>query len=525
MSKHKLDKEIQDNLYDPAAIKYVISKAVDHLFEKGKNTLKKIKAKVKAKKTKTTERSHDPAPKNPWMDFVKAHSDMRTDKGLLDLKAISKLYHEERADDPHRLIESPEEGGREVPEATDHYHAHIKVYDPQETSEAAKYAKARLKGVVGYIPSKFEKARLDYETGLITKRAYEDAYRQHQIEVAKQHAREDVLRHYREQAGKKRQRMIYDPENGHIDPKVLTWIEKKPRGSIMRPETFKKIIETAKKKGYSNPQAVAGRAYWKTAIAKYKEHLSRLRPRSYDKEARHKLAMLRKNRSKYLEHASKEQYRDEIRDLKRRIRAGKQTKSTHHRSFLHDPAPAGQHQSIASEDQRRAMFAEIDRRAGQARYRRLMKRNPITRRFDPDPSTKSFATWAHSNKITQWARAMLKGIRKSSDVKSPEKIVTTIWSRLSPTKQAQIRQEEAKGKPFRYDLPLPEDYATHGTGTLRLVKPFKLVEAQVNVSKEDLDEIKRSGITKTMRRNDGTLAQVSRCKSKEGNTNIFIDEK
>ena len=42
--------------------------------------------------------------KGSWLDFVKAHKNMRTKKGLLDLKAISKLWkaqgHKKKALDP-----------------------------------------------------------------------------------------------------------------------------------------------------------------------------------------------------------------------------------------------------------------------------------------------------------------------------------------------------------------------------------------------------------------------------------------
>lgn len=122
-----------------------------------------------------------------------------------------------------------------------------------------------------------------------------------------------------------------------------------------------------------------------------------------------------------------------------------------------------------------------------------------------------------------WFKAMYEGIRKRSDVRNPSSIVASIWRRLSPSKRAEIRRKEEKGRSFKYDLPLPEDHATKGAGTVRLVKPFNLAEVQVNVKNDVYDRILRSGLFEKMKRNDGSIALVKRCKSSSGNCNIFID--
>ena len=49
------------------------------------------------------------------------------------------------------------------------------------------------------------------------------------------------------------------------------WRKKQKRGAIMKPKTFKKIERKARVAGARNPKAVAGKAYWKTAEAKYKK--------------------------------------------------------------------------------------------------------------------------------------------------------------------------------------------------------------------------------------------------------------
>lgn len=122
-----------------------------------------------------------------------------------------------------------------------------------------------------------------------------------------------------------------------------------------------------------------------------------------------------------------------------------------------------------------------------------------------------------------WFNAMLEGIKKRSDVRNASSIVVSIWRRLKPSKRAEIKRRELKGERFRYDLPLPEDHATRGSGTVRIVKPFKLAEVQVNVPGESYKRILGSGLFTRMKRNDGSIALVKRCKSNQGNCNIFID--
>ena len=52
---------------------------------------------------------------------------------------------------------------------------------------------------------------------------------------------------------------------------LKSWRKKQKPGAIMKSSTFKKIASKAKKAGYKNPKAVAGKAYWTTAKAKYKK--------------------------------------------------------------------------------------------------------------------------------------------------------------------------------------------------------------------------------------------------------------
>lgn len=52
---------------------------------------------------------------------------------------------------------------------------------------------------------------------------------------------------------------------------LLKWRSKKGKGEIMKPSTFEKIKESAARGGARNPEAVAGKAYWETARAKFKE--------------------------------------------------------------------------------------------------------------------------------------------------------------------------------------------------------------------------------------------------------------
>jgi len=138
------------------------------------------------------------------------------------------------------------------------------------------------------------------------------------------------------------------------------------------------------------------------------------------------------------------------------------------------------------------------------------------RGYDPAPLT--------SKLPERWFAAMKAGIDKRSDVRNPYAIVKNIWARLTPAKRAEIRAREAKGEYFKYDLPLPDDRSTRGVGTLRMVKPFKLAEVQVNLSLTDYLAALKSGLFSKMKRQDGTIALVARCKSENKNCNIFIDK-
>ena len=53
--------------------------------------------------------------------------------------------------------------------------------------------------------------------------------------------------------------------------KLLAWRKRQKPGAIMKPSTFKTIERKAAARGYSNPEAVAGRAYWTTAKAKFRK--------------------------------------------------------------------------------------------------------------------------------------------------------------------------------------------------------------------------------------------------------------
>ena len=52
-------------------------------------------------------------------------------------------------------------------------------------------------------------------------------------------------------------------------PKLLRLRSKQKRGAIMKPSTFEKIKHKAAASCATNPEAVAGAAYWTTARKKY----------------------------------------------------------------------------------------------------------------------------------------------------------------------------------------------------------------------------------------------------------------
>lgn len=52
---------------------------------------------------------------------------------------------------------------------------------------------------------------------------------------------------------------------------MLAWRSRQKTGAIMKPSTFESIKRKAAASGASNPEAVAGRAYWNAAKKKYKQ--------------------------------------------------------------------------------------------------------------------------------------------------------------------------------------------------------------------------------------------------------------
>jgi len=62
-------------------------------------------------------------------------------------------------------------------------------------------------------------------------------------------------------------------KKGKMPEKMLKWRERQPSGAIMKPETFKEIVQEAKGRGLSEKKAKksAGHAYWKTAESKFKK--------------------------------------------------------------------------------------------------------------------------------------------------------------------------------------------------------------------------------------------------------------
>lgn len=49
------------------------------------------------------------------------------------------------------------------------------------------------------------------------------------------------------------------------------WREKQKPGAIMKPKTFESIKKSAAARGATDPEAVAGAAYWQAAKAAYKK--------------------------------------------------------------------------------------------------------------------------------------------------------------------------------------------------------------------------------------------------------------
>lgn len=128
--------------------------------------------------------------------------------------------------------------------------------------------------------------------------------------------------------------------------------------------------------------------------------------------------------------------------------------------------------------------------------------------FDPAPPAR-------------WLQAMTQGLMKTSDIPESEARVHArrIWEKM-PSGDRRKARWDAKA----YDLPLPLD-RTHRGGIIRVVKPFNLAEAQIDVSPQTFEILARTGIFQRMRRGDGTIGLVKRAKSNKGNVNIFVDRR
>lgn len=58
-------------------------------------------------------------------------------------------------------------------------------------------------------------------------------------------------------------------ENVRIPERVLDWRDRQGEGSIMSKRTFQSIKKKARRAGYEDPAAVAGKGYWITVLTKY----------------------------------------------------------------------------------------------------------------------------------------------------------------------------------------------------------------------------------------------------------------
>lgn len=85
------------------------------------------------------------------------------------------------------------------------------------STQIAQYAGARAKGALEYIPSKFEKARLDYESGKISKKKYEEAYREAGEQTAVKRGVGEEQRQYTEKIGKKTLKAKREEANRDIE--------------------------------------------------------------------------------------------------------------------------------------------------------------------------------------------------------------------------------------------------------------------------------------------------------------------
>lgn len=59
---------------------------------------------------------------------------------------------------------------------------------------------------------------------------------------------------------------------------LLAWRSRQKQGAIMKPSTFEEIkAENIRKYGTKRAKKIAGKAYWKTAQARYEKNLRKLR--------------------------------------------------------------------------------------------------------------------------------------------------------------------------------------------------------------------------------------------------------
>lgn len=416
-----IDPEIAMQLYDPAIkkrrgghIPYRHKFATDE--EMGRIDLTEQKKAWKSFLKKKKAGVYDPASKTQhkgsWLDFVKAHKDIRLPSGLLDLKAISKLWYASKALDPKSKEERhkiwvAERLAQQEKEEKEWQKTHL--YCPKcghkadtmwaKAGEACSKCKTPLKAYF-YDPG-WNAGRKNTLWNRVNRYARSSS--------------DDVRSHLRR---------TYDNEN---------------KGSWLDFVKQHKDMRTAK--GLLDLKAIS--KLWKEEKAK-----------GYDPGKHTQWGQVQKHR--------------------RRAR---------YTSTVDDYSPVRKHW--------RRLFDLLDTKT----------RPPV-----------------------KWFYAMLKGIKHGSDVANPAAIVSSIWQRLSPSKRAEIKAKEARGGTFKYDLPLPEDMQTRGTGTLRIVKPFKLAEVQVNLSVKDYLHALKSGLFSRMKRGDGTTALVKRCKSDKGNCNIFLDQ-
>jgi len=376
--------------------------------------------------------------KGSWMDFVKSHKDMRTEKGLLDLKAISKLYHEEKGYDPGWNAGRRNTQWNQVPR----YFRQTATQDRQPVKKHHRRTydvpklKARLKRLRSMRSEYLKHAPLSQYMGAIKDLKWQirDA-RGYDLRIkGKKKKLQSLARHLRKEHPSTKGKMaVFDPNE---------WIKTKdPFGDSQTKHTWKKGNKYIRLK----TMPFSGKWY--------------IRLDNWDG-------------------ATDTVLKDQV--------------------------------------------------LGKLESNAIKKALEWQRMFDPaPPKSKSYLKRLAAGATRppkRWFEAMRKGIATQSDVKNPAGIVRRIWDKLSPSKRLQIKRRETAGEPFKYDLPLPDDKSTVGIGTVRIVKPFKLAEVQVNLRVKDYLDALKSGIFSRMKRNDGTTALVARCKSADKNVNVFVDK-